>query len=51
LKHLEKFIKRHLAGYEKDRNKPELNATSLLSPYLHFGHLGPNTVALAVQQA
>ena len=51
LKHLKKFTERHLAGYENDRNKPEMNATSLLSPYLHFGHLGPHTVALAIQEA
>ena len=51
LKHLKKFTERHLAGYENDRNKPELSATSMLSPYLHFGHLGPHTVALAIQEA
>ena len=51
LKHLKKFTERHLARYEDDRNKPELNATSMLSPYLHFGHLGPHTVALAIQEA
>jgi deoxyribodipyrimidine photo-lyase len=51
LRHLNMFISRNLAGYEKDRNKPELSATSMLSPYLHFGHLGPHTVALAIQEA
>jgi deoxyribodipyrimidine photo-lyase len=51
LKHLKRFITQQVAGYEKDRNKPELHATSLLSPYLHFGHLGPHTVALAIQEA
>ena len=51
LKHLNRFINNHLAGYEHDRNKPELHATSLLSPYLHFGHLGPHTVALAIQKS
>ena len=51
LKHLKTFLCDHLAGYVKDRNHPELDATSHLSPYLHFGHLGPLTVALAIQKA
>lgn len=51
LKKLKAFIKDGLAGYVEDRNKPELDSTSHLSPYLHFGHLGPNTVALAVKKA
>jgi deoxyribodipyrimidine photo-lyase len=51
LKKLKSFIKNGLARYVKDRNKPELDATSHLSPYLHFGHLGPHTVALAVLKA
>ena len=34
-----------------DRNKPERDGTSRLSAYLHFGHIGPHTVALAVQKA
>ncbi len=50
LKRLKRFINKGLATYVKDRNKPELDATSHLSPYLHFGHLGPHTVALAVQK-
>ncbi|HET9789883.1 MAG TPA: deoxyribodipyrimidine photo-lyase [Candidatus Angelobacter sp.] len=51
LRRLKRFIKEGLRGYVKDRNKPELNATSHLSPYLHFGHLGPHTVALAIEKA
>ena len=35
----------------KSRNHPEQDGTSRLSPYLHFGHLGPLTVALAVQRS
>lgn len=48
---LKAFLEHGLAGYVKNRNRPELDATSHLSPYLHFGHLGPHTVALAVQKA
>lgn len=51
LKRLKAFLKSGLAGYVKNRNNPELDATSHLSPYLHFGHLGPHTVALAVNQS
>ncbi len=51
LKRLRIFIERHLRGYPVERNKPELDSTSHLSPYLHFGQIGPHTVALAVQAA
>lgn len=51
LKHLRAFVKHRLAEYPKHRNKPELDGTSHLSPYLHFGHLGPHTLALAVKAA
>ena len=33
------------------RNRPEVDGTSALSPYLHFGHIGPLTIALAVEAA
>ena len=51
LKQLKSFIKYGLANYPVDRNKPECNGTSRLSAYLHFGHIGPHTVALAVQKS
>ena len=38
-----------MRGYPKDRNRPEVSGTSRLSPYLHFGHIGPLTIAHAVQ--
>ena len=41
-----------LAGYEvTERNKPEEDGTSRMSPYLHYGHIGPQTIALAVDAA
>jgi deoxyribodipyrimidine photo-lyase len=49
LKALDDFVRRRLAGYAERRNKPQLQGTSRLSPWLHFGHLGPRTVALAVR--
>jgi deoxyribodipyrimidine photo-lyase len=48
---LGEFVKHGLRNYPKDRNHPELSGTSRLSPYLHFGHIGPITIALAVQSA
>ncbi len=51
LKLLKSFIRGRLAGYDEGRNHPDQDHTSRLSPYLHFGHLGPHTVALAVKNA
>jgi deoxyribodipyrimidine photo-lyase len=51
LKRLKSFIRNELANYPVDRSKPERDGTSRLSAYLHFGHIGPHTVALAVQKA
>jgi deoxyribodipyrimidine photo-lyase len=48
---LKNFIHHNLHGYNTTRNKPELDGTSRLSPYLHFGHISPITVALAVQKS
>ena len=51
LRRLKAFIDRRLAGYATTRNRPDADGTSGLSPYLHFGHLGPREVALAVRNA
>ena len=48
---LEEFIQHKLHGYGTKRNKPEIDHTSRLSPYLHFGQISPITVALAVENA
>jgi deoxyribodipyrimidine photo-lyase len=48
---LKRFLTERLTGYSKNRNHPEVDGTSQLSPYLHFGHIGPHTVAMAVKQA
>ncbi len=50
-KTLREFIRRRLADYPKQRNHPEVNGTSHLSPYLHFGHISALEVALAVQDS
>jgi deoxyribodipyrimidine photo-lyase len=48
---LHDFVPHKLAHYPKRHGKPEIDGTSRLSPYLHFGHIGPHTVALAVESA
>ena len=48
---LRDFVTHKLAHYPERHNKPEVDGTSRLSPYLHFGHIGPHTVALAVENA
>ena len=51
LKRLKLFTGLKLADYETRRNRPETDGTSALSPYLHYGHIGPLTIALAVDEA
>jgi len=46
-----RFIETKLAGYDTRRNRPEIDGQSDLSPYLHFGHLAPQRLALGVQKA
>ena len=51
LKRLKEFVSHELNDYEKTRSHPEMRGTSRLSPYLHFGNIGPLTIALAVKKA
>ncbi len=46
---LKDFIANKLAGYGAHRNDPTLDAQSRLSPYLHFGHIAAQRIALDVQ--
>jgi deoxyribodipyrimidine photo-lyase len=41
---LEDFIENRLNRYAVDRNHPDLDGTSGLSPYLHFGHISAHRV-------
>ena len=34
-----RFLRERLANYPRDRDEPEKNGTSGISPYLHFGHI------------
>ncbi len=45
------FTVRGLGRYVEDRNDPNLDATSRLSPWLHFGNIGIHEVLLAAREA
>jgi deoxyribodipyrimidine photo-lyase len=47
---LKEFIGTKLADYAEARNDPSLDASSRLSPYLHFGQISPLFVALEVKK-
>ncbi len=49
LKRLKKFIAGPLAGYAEQRNLPDIEGTSALSPHLHFGDIGPRQIWAAVR--
>lgn len=51
LKKLDTFITHHLNGYKKNRDFPAKNATSCLSPHLHFGEISPWSILRAVELA
>ena len=48
---LRRFINKRLPSYDTARNQPQISGTSELSAYLHFGHLSPVTIALAIRDA
>ena len=50
-KRLKKFIKEILPNYDETRNKPEIDGSSRLSSYLHFGFLSALEIALAVKDS
>jgi deoxyribodipyrimidine photo-lyase len=51
LSRLRRFVDERLARYDGDRNEPTPYATTELSAHLHFGHISPLTIALAVQES
>ena len=48
---LERFLETGLPRYAEERSDPNANATSGLSPYLHFGNLSPVEVVLRAREA
>jgi deoxyribodipyrimidine photo-lyase len=47
--HLKSFLHDLLPAYSTDRNEPAQQRTSLMSGYLHFGHISPLDLALSVK--
>jgi deoxyribodipyrimidine photo-lyase len=47
---LQRFVQERLARYSGERNEPTPSSTSELSAHLHFGHISPLTMALAVKK-
>jgi len=48
---LKHFLQNRLANYDKQRNDPTRDGQSNLSPYLHFGQLSAQRIALEVSKA
>ncbi|MBU0661135.1 deoxyribodipyrimidine photo-lyase [Patescibacteria group bacterium] len=48
---LKTFINKKLTGYAENRNDPNAEAISNLSPYMHFGVISPEEIALAAKNA
>ncbi|MEX2629975.1 MAG: deoxyribodipyrimidine photo-lyase [Tistlia sp.] len=46
---LDAFLEHGLEDYASERDRPDLDSTSRLSPHLHFGEIGPRQVWAAVQ--
>jgi deoxyribodipyrimidine photo-lyase len=44
------FVREGLAVYAEDRNHPDDDAGSGLSPYLHYGHVGAHQVLTAIAE-
>lgn len=47
---LDRFLEERLGRYESDRNNPLKDCQSDLSPYLHFGQIAPQRVALETRK-
>jgi deoxyribodipyrimidine photo-lyase len=48
---LDRFLETAVADYAQDRDRPDREATSRLSPHLHFGEIGPRQAWTAVHDA
>jgi deoxyribodipyrimidine photo-lyase len=48
---MDRFIARALEHYTENRNRPDLDGTSSLSPHLHFGEISPRQIWQAVARA
>ncbi len=48
---LELFVSTMLGTYAETRNHPEVDGTSQLSLYLHYGHISPLRILLSIEEA
>lgn len=48
---LRRFVESHLATYDVDRNRADIDGSSRMSPYLHYGQIAPVEIALTVMDA
>jgi len=48
---LKRFLRERLDDYDEARNHPDAEATSQLSPYLHFGHISAHEILKQVLTA
>jgi deoxyribodipyrimidine photo-lyase len=51
LRILDDFIGHKLESYNIDRNDPNLDGLSCMSPYLHFGQISPLEIVLRIKEA
>jgi deoxyribodipyrimidine photo-lyase len=47
---LDDFLQNRLSGYDTQRNIPDKNHLSHMSPYLHFGNISPVEIALKAME-
>ncbi|MDN5697952.1 MAG: deoxyribodipyrimidine photo-lyase, partial [Rubrobacter sp.] len=48
---LDGFLANNFSSYDENRNQPQTDDVSHMSKYLHFGHISPVEVALAVMES
>lgn len=48
---LRKFLAQRFDEYDRHRNQPQTDDVSYMSMYLHFGHLSPLEIAMAVKES
>jgi deoxyribodipyrimidine photo-lyase len=47
---LKEFVENKLDSYLEERNEPDRNAASALSPYIHFGHISAHQIFSEITQ-
>ena len=50
-KRLKQFLEKRVDRYDTDRDRPDYDGTSSLSPYLRWGQIGPRQIVAALQES